>query len=249
MLTHFRCAYCMKVNRSSLAGPHLPSSSLSKWASTVQNSKTTPDFLTSLTSSSERRPREGFEHSVPTTPAAFAQRWKESKEYAALQEEITAFEQRHPVHSERLEEFTVSRRAQQSKHVYVSFHFHPVHKVLKPDLSRPTSPYTLSFASQIRLCLRRSWWRLKADPTLTASQIFGNTVMALILASVFFNLRMYTCHPTNYAADGCKAHTTSSFYQRGALLFFAILLNAFGSALEVCCRDRVGGDKADVARF
>jgi hypothetical protein len=27
--------------------------------------------------------------------------------------------------------------------------------------------------------------------------------------------------------------TTSSFYQRGALLFFACLMNAFASALEV----------------
>lgn len=42
--------------------------------------------------------------------------------------------------------------------------------------------------------------------------------MALIIGSVFFNL------PEN----------TGSFYSRGALLFFAVLLNAFGSALEVC---------------
>lgn len=70
---------------------------------------------------------------------------------------------------------------------------------------------------QIKLCLRRGFWRLKADPSLTVTQLFGNVVMSLIIASVFFNLQP----------------TTASFYQRGSLLFFAILINAFGAALEV----------------
>jgi ABC-type multidrug transport system permease subunit len=33
--------------------------------------------------------------------------------------------------------------------------------------------------------------------------------------------------------ERCIEPTTNSFYQRGSLLFFAILLNAFGSALEI----------------
>lgn len=41
--------------------------------------------------------------------------------------------------------------------------------------------------------------------------------MALIIGSIFYNL----------------PQATASFYSRGALLFFAVLLNAFGSALEV----------------
>lgn len=41
--------------------------------------------------------------------------------------------------------------------------------------------------------------------------------MGLVVSSVFYNL----------------PQTTSSFYQRGSLLFFAILLSAFGSALEI----------------
>lgn len=44
--------------------------------------------------------------------------------------------------------------------------------------------------------------------------------MALILGSVFYNLKM----------------DTASFFQRGALLFFAILTSAFSSALEVRLR-------------
>ena len=77
--------------------------------------QTTPDFLTSLTSASERIPRAGYENKVPVTPAEFAAVWKKSPQYRALQDEIAAFEQRHPVNSERYEQFVASRRAQQAK--------------------------------------------------------------------------------------------------------------------------------------
>ena len=39
------------------------------------------------------------------------------------------------------------------------------------------------------LCLKRGFWRLKADPSLTFFQLFGNSAMALILGSVFYNMR------------------------------------------------------------
>ncbi len=82
---------------------------------------------------------------------------------------------------------------------------------------RLKSPFTLSYLQQVRLCLWRGFKRLEADPSLTLTQLFGNFIMALIIGSVFYNLEM----------------STHSFFQRGALIFFAILLNAFGSALEI----------------
>ncbi|EME44726.1 ABC transporter-like protein [Dothistroma septosporum NZE10] len=82
---------------------------------------------------------------------------------------------------------------------------------------RLKSPYTLSYVQQVELCLWRGFRRLIGDPELTYTQLFGNFSMALILGSVFFNLGM----------------DTSSFFQRGAVLFFAVLINAFGSALEI----------------
>lgn len=53
--------------------------------------------------------------------------------------------------------------------------------------------------------------------------LIGNFIMALIIGSIFYNLE----------------DKTSSFYSRGALLFFAVLLNAFSSALEVCLTIRI----------
>ena len=81
--------------------------------------QTVPDFLTSLTSPSERKARPGFERRVPQTPTEFAAVWKKSTEYAALQKEIESFGQRHPLGGERREQFLQSRRAQQSKHLCV----------------------------------------------------------------------------------------------------------------------------------
>ncbi|WRT64947.1 uncharacterized protein IL334_001887 [Kwoniella shivajii] len=161
--------------------------------------QTTPDFLTSLTSPSERTAKPGFEGKVPTSPEEFAAAWKASPEYQALLSEIDDFEERHPVHGERYEAFLQSRRAQQSKHL------------------RPKSPYTLSYGGQVRLCLQRGFQRLRADPSLTFTQLFGNFAMGLIISSIFYNL----------------PRDTSSFYSRGALLFFAILMAAFSSALEI----------------
>ncbi|TXT15780.1 hypothetical protein VHUM_00283 [Vanrija humicola] len=161
--------------------------------------QTTPDFLTSLTAPNERRAREGFENKVPQTPREFANRWRESSTYAALQKQIKDFDTRYPLNGEHYDAFLASRREQQSKHI------------------RPGSPYTLSYSGQITLCLRRGFQRLKADPSLTFTQLFGNMIMSLIISSIFYNLQP----------------VTSSFYSRGALLFFAVLINAFGSALEI----------------
>ncbi|KAG9531363.1 putative ABC multidrug transporter, partial [Aureobasidium melanogenum] len=90
-------------------------------------------------------------------------------------------------------------------------------KAQKAKGQRTGSPYTLSYTQQVKLCLWRGFRRLIGDPSLTFTQLIGNFIMALVIGSLFYNLD-----------DG-----TDSFYSRGALLFFAILMNAFGSALEI----------------
>ncbi|KAI8586359.1 ABC-2 type transporter-domain-containing protein [Geranomyces variabilis] len=161
--------------------------------------QTTADFLTSLTSPTERIAKPGFESRVPRTPDEFVTVWKRSDSYKTLMAEIDDYNAAHPFDGEHLDKFVESRRAQQSKHQSVK------------------SPYTLSYVGQIKLCLSRSFWRLKGDPTITISSLVGNTIMAVVVGSVFFNL------PNN----------TESFFGRGSLLFFGILLSAFASALEI----------------
>ncbi|KAI1098169.1 ABC-2 type transporter-domain-containing protein [Jackrogersella minutella] len=161
--------------------------------------QTTPDFLTSMTSPVERVVRPGFEGKAPRTPDEFAAAWKDSAEYRALQAEIEHYKGEHPLNGPDAELFRASRRQQQAAS------------------QRPTSPYTLSYVQQVKLCLWRGWQRLIGDPTMTLTALVGNFVMSLIIGSVFYNLQDYT----------------SSFFQRGALLFFACLMNAFASALEI----------------
>jgi hypothetical protein len=71
----------------------------------------------------------------------------------------------------------------------------------------------LSVAMQIRICMTRGIQRLAGDMSLFWTSILGLFFMALIIGSVFYDL----------------PESTSSFYSRGALLFFAILMNAMNS--------------------
>ncbi|KAK1690168.1 ABC-2 type transporter-domain-containing protein [Colletotrichum godetiae] len=82
---------------------------------------------------------------------------------------------------------------------------------------RLKSPFILSYGQQVKLCLWRGFKLLRGDPSLTLFSLIANSCTALIMSSLFYNL------PNN----------TSSFYSRSAVLFVAILANAFSSALEI----------------
>lgn len=95
--------------------------------------------------------------------------------------------------------------------------FHRSRAAQKAKGIRAVSPYTVSFSMQVRLCLWRGFLRLRGDMSNTSAGVIGNCIMGLVISMVFRNL----------------PDTTGSFFQRGALLFFAILLNAFASSLEI----------------
>ncbi|EGC47549.1 ABC transporter [Histoplasma capsulatum var. duboisii H88] len=161
--------------------------------------QTTGDFLTSMTNPEERLVREGFEAVVPRTPDEFAARWQQSPDRKALLTEIEAYQKEYPLNAQPLDQFNSSLSAQKSK------------------FNRGKSPYTISYWMQIRLCIWRGVQRLKGDLSITLTSIIGNIIMALVVASMFYNL----------------PNDTSSFFSRGALIFFAIILNALATTLEV----------------
>ncbi|RSM01819.1 hypothetical protein CDV31_011168 [Fusarium ambrosium] len=161
--------------------------------------QTTADFLTSMTSASERLIRPGWEDKTPRSPEEFSQAWKQSRDRALLLEEIEDYVDRHPFHGEHYDRFLESRRMDQS------------------SAQRAKSPFTLSYLQQIRLTMRRSFVLLRTDPSLLITMLVTNFLQAIIVSSIFYNL----------------PNTTSSFQQRGVLLFFLILMNAFASILEI----------------
>lgn len=82
---------------------------------------------------------------------------------------------------------------------------------------RERSPFNLSYVEQMNLCLWRSWGMLKSDPSITLTMFTASIFEGLIVSSVFYNL----------------PSSTSSFFRRTLLLFFIMLINAFGSILEI----------------
>ncbi|KAH8879760.1 hypothetical protein GQ53DRAFT_738241 [Thozetella sp. PMI_491] len=161
--------------------------------------QTTPDFLTSMTAPSERTPRPGYEARVPRTPDEFATCWVQSDDYKALQAEIEEYKQAHPLDGPDAQSFREHKQLTQAKG------------------QRVKSPYLLSYGQQVALCLWRGWKRLIGDPSLTIFALLANSITALIVSSLFYNMQQ----------------TTATFYSRGAVLFMAILSNAFSSALEI----------------
>lgn len=70
---------------------------------------------------------------------------------------------------------------------------------------------------QIKLCIKRGYQRTAGDMSLFLTGLLFQVILGLIIGSVFYNL----------------PNDTGSLYSRGALLFFAILMAAFQSSLEV----------------
>lgn len=79
-----------------------------------------------------------------------------------------------------------------------------------------SSPYMTSLPMQVKFCLGRFLRRQKHDMQATRSAIIGNAIISIILGSMFYNL------PSD----------TSSFFSRGALIFFMVLLNSTRGSSE-----------------
>ena len=79
------------------------------------------------------------------------------------------------------------------------------------------SPYTISLSMQIQLCTKRAYQRMWNDKTSTITTVCSQIIMALIIGSIFFN----------------TPQTTDSFFSKGSVLFFAVLLNALMSITEI----------------
>jgi ATP-binding cassette subfamily G (WHITE) protein 2 (PDR) len=162
-------------------------------------SQTTPDFLTSMTSPSERRIRAGCENSTPRTSDDFARCWKESPERVQLLHAIDDYGRTYPFEGEHHERFALSRTLEKSKK------------------QRHKSAYNLSYWSQICLCMWRDVQRLKNDPSVPLAMLIINFFEALIVSSIFYNLKT----------------STDSFFKRGGVLF--MIVGPLLLAVKVSC--------------
>ncbi|GJN70075.1 hypothetical protein PLICBS_004127 [Purpureocillium lilacinum] len=83
--------------------------------------------------------------------------------------------------------------------------------------TRASSPYVLSVPMQIRLYLRRAFQRMRNDLLTTMSTVVVQVALSLIIGSIFFN----------------SLDTSNAFFQKGAVLFFAVLMSALITITEI----------------
>ncbi|OJI99476.1 hypothetical protein ASPVEDRAFT_60490 [Aspergillus versicolor CBS 583.65] len=134
--------------------------------------QTTPDFLTSMTSPSERIVKSGWKGKTPPrSPDEFAQAWRDSQTRQSLVTQIEAFEDRFPIGGDQSEKFRVARIEQKSNSL------------------RAASPFTLSLAGQFGLNLWRSYRLLIADPWFWITLLLANLFESLVVSSIFYNMQ------------------------------------------------------------
>lgn len=79
------------------------------------------------------------------------------------------------------------------------------------------SAHLTSLLTQMKWCLIRAWQRTVNDKASTLTAVIGQVVLALVFGSMFYQ----------------TPNTTAGFFSKGAVLFFAVLLNALISITEV----------------
>ncbi|KAJ0415291.1 ABC-2 type transporter-domain-containing protein [Aspergillus carlsbadensis] len=95
--------------------------------------------------------------------------------------------------------------------------FRAEHRAQQAQHTRHSSPYLLSVPMQVRLCMRRGFLLLRNDFPTTMSTVVVHVVLSVILGSVFYN----------------SPSDSSAFFQKGAILFFAVLMNALITMNEI----------------
>lgn len=80
-----------------------------------------------------------------------------------------------------------------------------------------TATYAIPGYLQVVTCLQRAFQRFRNDPAAPISFAVANAILALVLASVFYNL----------------PSTAESMDRRAVLIFFSLMLTAFTPAFEV----------------
>jgi len=156
------------------------------------------DFLAAVTNPEERIARPGYEDRVPRTAEEFEMMWKDSQLFRRLQRSLDF----HNKDKQRQLQLTDSERL----------------LALKSSRSfTNTSSFLATQWTQIRYNLQRLARRLKNDKKSILIVAWGQTVMSLVLGSLFYQT------PNN----------THGLFSKGGVLFASILLNAIVTITDI----------------
>lgn len=91
------------------------------------------------------------------------------------------------------------------------------HEAQQARHTRAKSPYLLSIPMQIRLCTTRAFQRMKGDLATAIAPLIVQIILSLIIGSVFYQ----------------TPDTADYFFQKGAVCYFAVLMNALLTMNEI----------------
>ncbi|KAI9730558.1 MAG: hypothetical protein M1834_005799 [Cirrosporium novae-zelandiae] len=95
--------------------------------------------------------------------------------------------------------------------------FQKSYRDMQANHTRAGTPYMISIPMQVKLCFIRTYQRILGDSTSTITRIIGQICMSLIVGSIFWN----------------NPNTTAGLFGKGAVTFFAVLLNALIAVVEI----------------
>lgn len=130
--------------------------------------QTTSDFLTAVTSPTERRVRDDHIGPVPSTPDEFAQAFRDSRFYQELQEEIAAYRSEHA-----------------SNPTYVNDFKNEVQRIRSSGVSK-TAAEPHSLFQQIVTGIKRQYQLTWGDRNTLFTLLILNVVNAVITGSAFY---------------------------------------------------------------
>ncbi|ODQ51641.1 ABC transporter [Saitoella complicata NRRL Y-17804] len=166
--------------------------------------QTTADFLTAVTDPRSRKIKDDAEN-CPKGPEALAEAYRKSKWARFAKEDIEEFENVLQTHESRQngQEFQKSVQAGKGEHL--------------TEKSARKSVYTVGFWGQVKACTVRQYQVAWGDKPSLIGKNFLAIFQSMIIGSLFYDT------PQN----------STGIFQRGGILFFALLFNALLALAEL----------------
>ncbi|THH12068.1 hypothetical protein EW145_g234 [Phellinidium pouzarii] len=180
------------------------------------NRQTTADFLVAVTDPNGRIIRPGFEHRAPRTADEMVAYFQKHPLCSENRADIANFLAENVIseHDDKLSSVpprTISEREDKRKSYMQSAHAE------QAKHTRLSSPYTISILTQVKEVIIRRVQILKGDWVAQIIQIVSFIFQAIIMGTIFLKV----------------SNSTSAYFSRGGVLFFALLFGAVSAMAEI----------------
>ncbi|KAI5121205.1 hypothetical protein M0805_006006 [Coniferiporia weirii] len=183
------------------------------------NRQTTADFLVAVTNSEGRTVRPGYEYRVPRTADEMVAYFQKHPFATQNRSDIATFLAENVVteNDDELAGFPVVPSKPTSEKEEKRKSYMQSARAEHAKHSRQASPYTISIPAQIREVVVRRVQILRGDWNAQVIQIVSFIFQAIIMGTIFLKL----------------ANSTSAYFSRGGVLFFALLFGALSAMAEI----------------